>query len=96
MYRTAIYVYVYINFRIATRTDVDWIIIYDFIFDRLRSVRQDAAIQRIDALMNIQLLEPIVRFLVYSAQRYDILCFSKIRKMRSFNRMDMEKRLQIM
>ncbi|KAK9305127.1 hypothetical protein QLX08_003800 [Tetragonisca angustula] len=59
----------YLFTKIATRTDVDWIIIYDFIFDRLRSVRQDAAIQRIDPLMNIQLLEPIVRFLVYSAQR---------------------------
>ncbi|KAF3427547.1 hypothetical protein E2986_06404 [Frieseomelitta varia] len=58
-------------FIIATRTDVDWIIIYEFIFDRLRSVRQDAAIQRIDALMYIQLLEPIVRFLVYSAQRFE-------------------------
>ncbi|KOX72223.1 80 kDa MCM3-associated protein [Melipona quadrifasciata] len=61
----------YLFSKIATRTDVDWIIIYDFIFDRLRSVRQDAAIQRIDALMNIQLLEPVVRFLVYSAQRFE-------------------------
>lgn len=61
------------HFRIATRTDVDWIIIYDFIFDRLRSIRQDAAIQRIDVSMNIRLLEPIVRFLVYSAQRYKIM-----------------------
>lgn len=59
----------YLFTKIATRTDVDWIIIYDFIFDRLRSIRQDAAIQRIDVSMNIRLLEPIVRFLVYSAQR---------------------------
>ncbi|XP_076174597.1 SAC3 domain-containing protein 1 [Ptiloglossa arizonensis] len=59
----------YLFTKIATRTDVDWVIVYDFIFDRLRSVRQDVAIQRIDVLTSIQIFEPIVRFLVYSAQR---------------------------
>ncbi|XP_017757164.1 PREDICTED: SAC3 domain-containing protein 1 isoform X2 [Eufriesea mexicana] len=59
----------YLFTKIATRTDVDWIIVYDFIFDRLRSIRQDAEIQRIDISTNIQLLKPIVRFLVYSTQR---------------------------
>ncbi|XP_054003951.1 germinal-center associated nuclear protein isoform X1 [Hylaeus anthracinus] len=59
----------YLFTKIATRTDVDWVVVYDFIFDRLRSVRQDAGIQRIDVLTSIQIFEPIVRFLVYSAQR---------------------------
>ncbi|XP_017798271.1 PREDICTED: SAC3 domain-containing protein 1 isoform X2 [Habropoda laboriosa] len=59
----------YLFTKIATRTDVDWTVAYDFIFDRLRCVRQDVAIQRIDTLTSIRLFEPIVRFLVYSAQR---------------------------
>ncbi|CAL7934820.1 unnamed protein product [Xylocopa violacea] len=59
----------YLFTKISTRTDTDWVIVYDFIFDRLRSVRQDVAIQRIDASTNIRLLELIVRFLVYSSQR---------------------------
>ena len=59
----------YLLEKIATRTDVDWIVVYDFVFDRLRSVRQDIAIQRINVPMSIQIFEPIVRFLVYSAQR---------------------------
>ncbi|XP_043252883.1 SAC3 domain-containing protein 1 [Colletes gigas] len=59
----------YLFTRIATRSDVDWIIVYDFIFDRLRAVRQDVAIQRIDIFTSIRIFEMIVRFLVYSAQR---------------------------
>ncbi|XP_076766069.1 SAC3 domain-containing protein 1 isoform X2 [Xylocopa sonorina] len=59
----------YLFTKISTRTDTDWVIAYDFIFDRLRSVRQDIAIQRIDVPTNIRLLELIVRFLVYSSQR---------------------------
>ncbi|XP_076239506.1 SAC3 domain-containing protein 1 [Calliopsis andreniformis] len=59
----------YLFKEIATRIDTDWLIIYDFIFDRLRSVRQDVVIQRIGIHASIQILEPIVRFLVYSAQR---------------------------
>ncbi|XP_050478788.1 SAC3 domain-containing protein 1 isoform X1 [Bombus huntii] len=59
----------YLFTKIATRNDVDWVVVYDFIFDRIRSIRQDAAIQRIDAPTNIRLLESIVRFLVYSEQR---------------------------
>ncbi|XP_076655408.1 SAC3 domain-containing protein 1 isoform X3 [Halictus rubicundus] len=54
---------------IATKTDVDWIVIYDFLFDRLRAVRQDVAIQRIGLPASISIFEPIVRFLVYSVQR---------------------------
>lgn len=51
------------------RSDVDWAKIYDFVFDRLRAIRQDMVIQRIDVHMSIQLYEPIVRFYVYAAER---------------------------
>ncbi|XP_072743056.1 germinal-center associated nuclear protein isoform X2 [Anoplolepis gracilipes] len=59
----------YLFTEIIMRTDLDWTLIYDFVFDRLRSVRQDAVIQRIDVTSNILLLEPIVRFHIYAAQR---------------------------
>ncbi|XP_011168263.1 SAC3 domain-containing protein 1 isoform X1 [Solenopsis invicta] len=59
----------YLFTKIITRMDLDWASIYDFVFDRLRSVRQDAVIQRVDATTSILLLEPIVRFHIYAAQR---------------------------
>lgn len=59
----------YLFTKIVTRTDLDWALIYDFVFDRLRSVRQDAVIQRVDRTINILLLEPIVRFHTYAMQR---------------------------
>ncbi|EFN66759.1 SAC3 domain-containing protein 1 [Camponotus floridanus] len=74
----------YLFTEIITKTDLNWTLIYDFVFDRLRSVRQDAVIQRIDITSNILLLEPIVRFHIYAAQRYKLISmcctymFSKI------------------
>ncbi|XP_070151377.1 germinal-center associated nuclear protein [Polyergus mexicanus] len=65
----------YLFIEIITRTDLDWVLIYDFVFDRLRSVRQDAVIQRIDININIVILKLIVRFHTYAAQR---LCEKKI------------------
>lgn len=65
----------YLFTEIITKTDLDWTLIYDFVFDRLRSIRQDAVIQRIDITSNILLLEPIVRFHIYAAQR---LCIKNI------------------
>ncbi|XP_032686486.1 germinal-center associated nuclear protein isoform X2 [Odontomachus brunneus] len=59
----------YLFTKIITKTDINWVLIYDFVFDRLRSVRQDAVIQRIDTAANIRLLEPIIRFHIYAAQR---------------------------
>ncbi|XP_077274925.1 SAC3 domain-containing protein 1 [Temnothorax americanus] len=59
----------YLFTKIITRTDLDWASIYDFVFDRLRSIRQDAVIQRVDITTSILLLEPIVRFHIYAAQR---------------------------
>ncbi|XP_015121292.1 germinal-center associated nuclear protein [Diachasma alloeum] len=59
----------YLFTEIATRSDVDWTVIYDFIFDRLRAVRQDLTVQRLDVVITVKILEPIVRFHVYAAQR---------------------------
>ncbi|XP_011054142.1 PREDICTED: germinal-center associated nuclear protein isoform X1 [Acromyrmex echinatior] len=59
----------YLFTKIITRTDLNWVLIYDFVFDRLRSVRQDAVIQRVDIVSSIFLLEPIIRFHIYAAQR---------------------------
>ena len=39
---------------------------YDFVFDRLRSVRQDIVIQNLNEPTIIKLMEPIIGFLVYS------------------------------
>lgn len=39
---------------------------YDFIFDRLRAIRQEIVMQNIDTINTIKLLEPIVMFLAYS------------------------------
>ncbi len=44
-------------------------VIYDFVFDRLRSVRQDLVIQRITDQSAIAILEVIIRFHVFSAYR---------------------------
>lgn len=35
-------------------------------------MRQDAVIQRIDTTANIHILEPIIRFHIYAAQRYEL------------------------
>lgn len=40
---------------------------YDFIFDRLRSVRQEIVIQNLDEIKTVKLIEPIVMFLSYSS-----------------------------
>lgn len=43
---------------------------YDFIFDRLRAVRQEIVMQNLDSALTIQLLEPIIMFLAYSLYRF--------------------------
>ena len=55
-------------YRVLPRQE-EFNLIYDFIFDRLRSVRQDLVIQRITDKPAITILETIIRFHVYSAYR---------------------------
>ncbi len=40
---------------------------YDFIFDRLRSVRQEIVIQNLNEVETVKLIEPMVMFLSYSS-----------------------------
>jgi len=53
------------------RRDVHWHRVYEFIFDRLRAVRQDMVIQRIGGNSAICILESSVRFLIYAGYRSD-------------------------
>lgn len=45
-------------------------VVYDFVFDRLRAVRQEIVMQNYNAYQTIKLLEPMVMFLSYS--RYQL------------------------
>ncbi|CAH1111055.1 unnamed protein product [Psylliodes chrysocephalus] len=47
----------------------DWLLKYNFIMDRLRSVRQDMVIQNISRAHQIVILQPIIRFHAYAAYR---------------------------
>lgn len=54
---------------VATALNVPWIVIYDFIMDRLRAVRQDMVIQNLSAADSISLLQPMIRFYALAAYR---------------------------
>ncbi|GBP95311.1 SAC3 domain-containing protein 1 [Eumeta japonica] len=54
----------YLLLEITKRCDVTIPTLYDFINDRLRSVRQDAIIQQLPAAQCMLLLEPMIRFYV--------------------------------
>jgi len=51
---------------------VPWHRVYEFVFDRLRAVRQDMVIQRIAGNAAIWILESGVRFLIYAGYRSDL------------------------
>ena len=42
---------------------------YDFIFDRLRAVRQELVIQNYDARQSVKLIQPMIMFLSYARYR---------------------------
>jgi SAC3 domain-containing protein 1 len=52
------------------RDEIDWCVVYDFVFDRLRAVRQDMVIQDVGSVDGMMILEPIVRFHGYAGYRY--------------------------
>lgn len=60
---------IFFLFSVATHADINWAMIYEFIFDRLRAIRQDIVIQRLDVSMSIELYEPIVKFHIYAGER---------------------------
>ncbi|XP_068629922.1 SAC3 domain-containing protein 1 [Battus philenor] len=51
--------------KVTCREDVSASCLYDFVNDRLRAVRQDMTIQRLQPLECMQLLEPMIRFHVW-------------------------------
>ncbi|XP_041976981.1 SAC3 domain-containing protein 1 isoform X1 [Aricia agestis] len=59
----------YLMFEVSKRTDMKKWFVYDFIEDRLRSVRQDMTIQRLPPEQCVELLEPMIRFYVYYSYR---------------------------
>ncbi|CAG4906900.1 unnamed protein product [Colias eurytheme] len=59
----------YLLFEVAKRSDVPLTVVYDFLNDRLRAVRQDMTIQRLPPEQCMELLEPIIRFHVFFALR---------------------------
>uniref|UniRef100_A0A3P9HTB2 Si:zfos-452g4.1 n=2 Tax=Oryzias latipes TaxID=8090 RepID=A0A3P9HTB2_ORYLA len=65
-----------INEIAATPSRHPWTEVYGFVFDRLRSVKQDMIIQRVSGSECAALLEPIVRFLIYASYR---LCGEPLR-----------------
>uniref|UniRef100_A0A4W5QAB0 Si:zfos-452g4.1 n=1 Tax=Hucho hucho TaxID=62062 RepID=A0A4W5QAB0_9TELE len=60
----------------ASPTLRPWTEVYDFVFDRLRSVRQDMIIQRVSGADCVAVLERTVRFLIYASYR---LCGEPLR-----------------
>ncbi|CAH0702055.1 unnamed protein product [Spodoptera exigua] len=55
----------YLLLDITRRVDVPESVMYDFVNDRLRAVRQDITIQRLHPTQCVDLLEPMIRFYVY-------------------------------
>lgn len=45
-------------------------VVYDFILDRLRAVRQDMVIQNLSVADSISILQPIVKFHTYAAYKF--------------------------
>lgn len=67
----------YLIDEIAASPDLQpWTEVYSFVFDRLRSVKQDMIIQRVSGLECVAILELTVRFLIYSSYR---LCGEPLR-----------------
>ncbi len=59
----------YLMNHIVPKEDVPWCRVYEYVFDRLRAVRQDMVIQRISGQPAVTILEAAVRFHVYSGYR---------------------------
>ncbi|XP_014675450.1 PREDICTED: SAC3 domain-containing protein 1-like [Priapulus caudatus] len=59
----------YLLEKIAPREDVPWNIVYDFVADRIRAVRQDIVIQHLPGDDTCQILMQCIRFYLYSSYR---------------------------
>ena len=61
------------TFRVLTITNVPFNIVYDFVDDRLNSIRQDATIQAVDNQDWMAILPPIIRFHAYAAYKWVVI-----------------------
>lgn len=64
----------YLIQKVYTRDDIDFMKIYEFLFDRFRSIRQDMTILRFDDHNSTRILETILRFYIIADYK---LCASK-------------------
>lgn len=56
----------YLIEEIVDRTDQTWTVIYHFVFDRIRAIRQDMVIQRIVDESAVEILEKVIRFHIFA------------------------------
>ncbi|XP_064620928.1 SAC3 domain-containing protein 1-like [Lineus longissimus] len=59
----------YLIDNISSKDDGGWTMVYEYVFDRLRAVRQDAVIQRIHGSPLVEILEKVIRFHIFSSYR---------------------------
>lgn len=59
-------------YRVYIRDDVDFVVRYEFLFDRFRAIRQDMIIQRLDTEDSVKILEIILAFYVISDYKYSL------------------------
>ncbi|KAH1022479.1 hypothetical protein HUJ04_011872 [Dendroctonus ponderosae] len=59
----------YLLTEVIKNDEVPWHVTYDFVMDRLRSVRQDMVIQNLSAKESIYIFQKIVSFYAYAAYR---------------------------
>lgn len=59
----------YLVEEIVPKTDVPWVEVYNFVFDRLRSIKQDMTIQQVKGKSCVSVLEVSLRFLIFSSYR---------------------------
>lgn len=59
----------YMISELVIRRDLPWYKIYQFVFDRLRAVRQDLVIQQASCQESVTILEHAVRFHIYAGHR---------------------------
>lgn len=57
-------------FRLANESSASWTLVYEFVSDRLRAVRQDMIIQRMSPSDTLLLLEAMIPFYLVAEYRY--------------------------
>jgi hypothetical protein len=54
-------------------SEKDWAIVYEFVADRLRAVRQDMVVQGLSGQDGLAMLESMTLFHIYAGYRYNAL-----------------------